>query len=333
MDGTIVSGKKLVGDLGAVLARDGKSAYEIAKDTGFVGTEEEWIESLHGADGTVAFEELTEEQRESLRGEPGYDYVLTDEDKQEIADMVYWEDATVPAEVTEHITRADNPHGVTAAQIGAAPAGFGYGGEQLPAIEGTTTDEINAGILELIKAMPRLFCTRQFKCKNPVTISGHLYGTIYKQNDSNAIVVLYQIAYRYELRGQYTQGVWEEWEWSNQPMSLATEYRTTERFNGKPVYTKLINAGYLPSSRLSKWVTVSEGRVDVVEVKAFMTRDDGGYFPFPCHHNNNDEVSAYIAYAAYIADQAKTLVNIIPTKDMSAYAAYVTVKYTKNETT
>lgn len=30
---------------------DGKSAYEIAVDNGFVGTEEEWLESLHGADG------------------------------------------------------------------------------------------------------------------------------------------------------------------------------------------------------------------------------------------------------------------------------------------
>ncbi|MBQ7767552.1 MAG: hypothetical protein IJ403_01565, partial [Oscillospiraceae bacterium] len=87
-----------------------------------------------------------------------------------------------------------------------APAGFGYGGEQLPVVEGTTTDAINAGILELIKAMPPIFCTRQFKCKNPVTGGGHLYGTIYKQNDTNAVVVLHQLSYRYELRGQYTQG-------------------------------------------------------------------------------------------------------------------------------
>ncbi len=30
---------------------DGKSAYEIAVDNGFDGTEEEWLESLKGADG------------------------------------------------------------------------------------------------------------------------------------------------------------------------------------------------------------------------------------------------------------------------------------------
>jgi hypothetical protein len=33
---------------------DGKSAYEIALDNGFVGTAEEWVESLHGADGYAA---------------------------------------------------------------------------------------------------------------------------------------------------------------------------------------------------------------------------------------------------------------------------------------
>ena len=38
-------------------------------------------------------------------------------------------------------------------------------------------------------------------------------------------------------------GVWGEWEWDNPPMELGKEYRTTERWNGKPVYTKLFNFG------------------------------------------------------------------------------------------
>ena len=111
----------------------GKSAYQVAVDNGFEGTEQEWLESLVGApgqpgkdgkdgqpgpqgpagkDGTMKFEELTDEQRESLRGpvgetgpqgepgiqgepgpagkdgENGKDYILTEEDKQEIANMV-----------------------------------------------------------------------------------------------------------------------------------------------------------------------------------------------------------------------------------------------------
>jgi len=36
---------------GALKGQDGKSAYEIAIDNGFSGTEQEWIDSLIGASG------------------------------------------------------------------------------------------------------------------------------------------------------------------------------------------------------------------------------------------------------------------------------------------
>lgn len=68
--GTVSSGGTLSGGLGTVYAMDGKSAYEIAVKHGFEGTEEEWLKSLKGADGTMTFEDLTEEQIESLKGDP-----------------------------------------------------------------------------------------------------------------------------------------------------------------------------------------------------------------------------------------------------------------------
>lgn len=46
------------------------------------------VQGEKGADGTMSFEDLTEEQKESLKGEPGDDYILTDADKQEIAQLV-----------------------------------------------------------------------------------------------------------------------------------------------------------------------------------------------------------------------------------------------------
>ena len=39
---------------------DGKSAYEIALDHGFVGTEEEWLASLKGADKQEVVDEVLE---------------------------------------------------------------------------------------------------------------------------------------------------------------------------------------------------------------------------------------------------------------------------------
>lgn len=41
-------------------------------------------------------------------------------------------------------------------------------------------------------------------------------------------------------------GVWSPWEWVTPPMQLGVEYRTAERYNGKPVYAKLVNCGACP---------------------------------------------------------------------------------------
>lgn len=60
-----------VAGVGAIKGKDGKSAYQIALDKGFIGTEEEWLESLKGEPG-----------------EDGSDYILTDSDKSEIAEII-----------------------------------------------------------------------------------------------------------------------------------------------------------------------------------------------------------------------------------------------------
>lgn len=54
-----------VAGAGGIQGKDGKSAYQIAVENGFMGTEAEWLESLKGND-----------------------YVLTDTDKTDIANIV-----------------------------------------------------------------------------------------------------------------------------------------------------------------------------------------------------------------------------------------------------
>ena len=51
-DGKNLQEKLNNGELGGGSGTAGKSAYEIAVDNGFVGTETEWLESLKGVDGT-----------------------------------------------------------------------------------------------------------------------------------------------------------------------------------------------------------------------------------------------------------------------------------------
>ena len=69
--GTVATKGAVKGTVTAAYGKDGKSAYEIALKNGFEGTEQEWLNSLKGADGTMTFEDLTEEQKASLKGDKG----------------------------------------------------------------------------------------------------------------------------------------------------------------------------------------------------------------------------------------------------------------------
>ena len=48
--------------------------------------------------------------------------------------------------------------------------------------------------------------------------------------------------------------VYYPWEWVNPPMQLGVEYRTTERYKGKPVYAKLVDCGKFPAPGSSKQI-------------------------------------------------------------------------------
>lgn len=54
----------------------------------------------------------------------------------------------------------------------------------------------------------------------------------------------------FELRRVCTNGVWSPWEWVNPPMQFGVEYRTTERYNNKPVFVMTVNGGVFPNISL-----------------------------------------------------------------------------------
>lgn len=54
-----INAPEVKGKLSTIYGADGKSAYEIACDNGFVGTEEEWLASLKGY-------ELTEHDKDEI---------------------------------------------------------------------------------------------------------------------------------------------------------------------------------------------------------------------------------------------------------------------------
>lgn len=71
MDAKLINTLELNGDVSIpekYIGPRGYSAYELAVKEGFEGTLDEWLESLHG---DVSFSDLTETQKESLRGADG----------------------------------------------------------------------------------------------------------------------------------------------------------------------------------------------------------------------------------------------------------------------
>ena len=134
----------------------------------------------------------------------------------------------------------DNPR-LTASDVGAAPAGL------------SLYDVIVASENDLDTALTTAYSKVNDKGVGFVRIhvqpgnlplcSGSWFFTIFRTEPSYGTVFgsCYfndDFVFRNLLDGE-----WGEWEFSNPPMYLGVEYRTTERHNGKAVYAKLVNCG------------------------------------------------------------------------------------------
>lgn len=109
------------------------------------------------------------------------------------------------------------------------------------------------------------------------------------------------------------------WEWVNPPMILETEYRTTERYNGKPVYAKLFNFGTLPNASYKdvSFCNHTDCRPISVDVQA-----GSGY------SNLYTTIPIYDGTATVSAINYNTI-RIYTTVDRTAMYARILVKYWK----
>lgn len=118
------------------------------------------------------------------------------------------------------------------------------------------------------------------------------------------------------VRSCYSE--WQPWEWVNPPMVPDVEYRTTERFEKKPVYVKMINIGYLPNAARNYIHDVLPTEASVFSIDGYGETANGEVQPLLALV---DEVWA-IAKSGYI--------GVITSADRSGYDALVSVKYTKS---
>lgn len=71
---------------------------------------------------------------------------------------------------------------------------------------------------------------------------------------------------------------WQPWEWVNPPMNLGVEYRTTERYLGKPVYVRLHDFGALPNNTFKEDSSPASWSIDKA-ICAYGTTSDGITIP------------------------------------------------------
>ena len=204
----------------------------------------------------------------------------------------------------------------TAADVGAAPDGFGLGidyGGNVPGgdINNATKNgwyslagtELNAptvddGVQSVTGAMLFVQSSRSDRSKVQWMTIGNagFFG--------------------YTLRRYYnpTSTEWSSWEWLNPPMQTGVEYRTTERWNGKPVYAKLIDFGLLPNISRKTISHNIQNVQSIVDIAA--TASNGAIM-------NDMELagSKFTANNSVIVCQSSM--------DQSSFTAKVLLKYTK----
>ena len=201
-----------------------------------------------------------------------------------------------------------------------APAGHGYG-ETMQYVYGSES-ELETIFSEIIATMENE-TTKQiaFACGD---------GTLYGRGRFKATIFRHESGYAYICAATYgnyavmktlSGGTWYPVEWVNPPMIVGVEYRTTERWQGKPVYTALVDCGTCvsPSKETTTELTCRQiirhcGTVSGHSMPAINATMDNAWSAWAMVTNSNDRVR----------------ITVYSGTGMATERAYVQVWYTKD---
>lgn len=157
--------------------------------------------------------------------------------------------------------------------INAAPGGFGWGDSlrNVLASDAEDTYETYCGKLDALLAdMPdgtsQLIYTRGPASTGQYSGAGNIVAVLSKLLGTSASLIGISPDPRGTTNGLWRMlkdnGVWQPVEWINPPMELGTEYRTTERYLGKPVYVKVVECGHFAAAGTVKEIMVPDGNAE-----------------------------------------------------------------------
>ena len=230
--------------------------------------------------------------------------------KKEFRDVVSNLDgSTDPEGLIPHLLNRENPHGVTAAQAGAAPAGFGVGDRNVPTTSWKYTK--GAGFSRSSNGSPDGTLWWGLTSTRDSGVGSHIAF-------SDAHGMLTEAKRIYKTDSAST--AFGDWEYVNPLMLENTKYRTTERFNGRPVYAQLFNCGTLPNASFKEF-TIEENIADVVRIEGYL-KHNGDY---------SDKIPINMVKSIDIRFYGDNRFRITTTNNESAMDAYIAVYYTLSE--
>lgn len=207
----------------------------------------------------------------------------------------HWTETTVGAELLA----------VIVALAAKAPAGYGLGGgyQRISDANSITIDG--------------KYATGDSTLNLPVNgMFGVLEVSVYRSDKS--ITQLFRPGtdgwQPYSFERHCINGIWTEWGLVNPPMGLGVEYRTTERYLGKPVYVKLVDCGAGPNNT-EKRIEHGASNAIIIDFGGYMYYS-GGMLSIPWIDKSTLSVS-------------NTKIVIVTKANYSGYNAYVWVKYYK----
>ena len=182
---------------------------------------------------------------------------------------------------------------VAAALSNKAPAGFGFG-DAIQEIATTSAEESYetycAKVDAVLDAMPDK--TAKLVRAYPPAVYGDAGTTIsllYKGDANYAVLSNIGSAdvglcgwrmFKLRYPSSSSPAVWMPFEWENPPMKIGVEYRTTERYDGKPVFVMAVNGGAFPDNS-SKIIEVqipdTSGQVKMLDCYGVL--DNGTQIP------------------------------------------------------
>ena len=192
----------------------------------------------------------------------------------------------------------ENAEAIDKALTEKAPAGFGLG---VRCVNIDSANNINAnGWYQTNVDTPN---SNWWMCLAFVTNAG-----------ADITIQAHSVKGNYSATRSKVDGVWQPWEWDNPPMYLGTEYRTTERLGGKPVYCKYVKFGAGPNNTTKSVDHGISNIANIVEWHCFNVNSG----------SNVEQASNVTAITIF-----NTSISVTTKANEAAWLLHFLIKYTK----